>query len=508
MASNASLSVGVLFGRLTALVAISCLLQIPHAAAGGSSTLDSGGPLAASFDDAEIVDVDPGEAGSMTCGLQEALARCIGGASCILQLRSDTTCSLPARITWDSSCAFETNGTDDLWIRGGGPSSVLDFANAHAGETAGNTLFDEMLCIEDGSSNIVISDFTLRHSDSCTSGCTLGYGMGINVSDRVEDVRVEQMSWISTQLPTSDLTAPNVFFLRALATGTPAIDHTPKRVSIANNHLSGGSAGVIHMLHCEDCSISSNVFDFNGVQEDANPSGTVRAIGIFGGTGYVVTNNVIDLRTDGHAILRWTSGILLAQAQGASALPQERINSGAVITGNVVRGMRAERHTGILIQGYNYASISDNTFSAGVCASDPLKSCSDCSECGTGECIAAPSKGIWFESTVIQAGAVGNIDNLVTHNTFTRMSPPGCPAAFNLNSGSPLSGKHNSIVGNTFELEPATLTGYCGEPSVYSANLWVGNRVVDVVDGCTAAGEATPAMSTPEMNSATPVSPR
>ena len=29
---------------------------------------------------------------------------------------SSTTCSLPARISWDSSCAFETNGADNLWI--------------------------------------------------------------------------------------------------------------------------------------------------------------------------------------------------------------------------------------------------------------------------------------------------------------------------------------------------------------------------------------------------------
>ena len=81
MASNASLSVGVLFGRLTALVAISCLLQIPHAAAGGSSTLDSGGPLAASFDDAEIVvnQEAPGDCGEFESRTVALLNRGVPG---------------------------------------------------------------------------------------------------------------------------------------------------------------------------------------------------------------------------------------------------------------------------------------------------------------------------------------------------------------------------------------------------------------------------------------------
>ena len=487
-------------GRLIVLIGLLCLLTVGlpplcRAAdgpiAGGSP---SGGSLSAEglrnlLEDLEIIDVDPAEAGTTTAGLQEALSRCSGSpaGNCILQLRANTTYTFAARNLWDSEHGFETNGGDNIWIRGYGDSSVISFQNTHPGETPGATLFDEMMTVEPGSTNVRFSDFKAIHDDTCVTGCTLGYGMVINVMGSAQDVTVEHINVVSTQAATTDSTAPNAFGVRIepYPDETPA--NVPQRVHISHNRFQMGNSAAIHSLICNNCEYSDNDIRFV-LAEDTSPTGTVRGMTIFGGTGYVIANNVIDLSMNGLVNAgRYSSCLILQQDQtvhGAPETAQARINSGAVISGNHCKGIRSANFTGIMIQGYNAATISGNTIEGGVCSNDSTQGCANWQDCGSGNtCNASPGKCMWFDGTVLStSGADGNNYNTIAGNTCRNFQESGGACGINIatHANSPASGGRNSFIANTFEMADPNTDGFCGTSSLISTNHYAGNFVSGV----------------------------
>ena len=444
--------------------------------AGAATSITIAG-LRTSLESGYIIDVNPAEGGSTSAGLQEALSRCPGtpDSTCVLQLRANTSYDLPARSGWGDDCAFETNGGDDIWIRGEGPSSVLNF-----NDTGPGVDFDKMICIEGGSQRIVISDLKLKHTETCTSGCTPGYGMGIDISDNVRDVLIDQIWWDSVQAATSDsgYPGPNVFAVRMLAVSAPTRSNTPLGVTVSNSHFIGSSAGVIHGLHCDDCSIVNNTFSLDNLPVDATPIGTARAIGIFGGTGWLVSGNNIDISANGIDNGNRTTSCIVAQMDQTVHSPEaNRINNGLTITGNHCKGIRGADFQGLLLQGVNNAVISGNTFEGGVCSDDANRACANWEDCVSGVCNASPGKGVWLENTAVTASIPYNSYNTFTGNTFRTFSESAgsCGISINDDASSDFAGTRNNFIGNVFEMSDPNQDGFCGTVSRVAKNTFLGN---------------------------------
>ena len=264
---------------------------------------------------APVVDVDPDEPGSHSAGLQEALGRCNGGAGgCVLQLRANTTYTLPPHTTWSlplggvhPRAAFHTNGADDVWIRGHGDGSVI--AYTQVGNGPDKYLQNWIMSADKGSDRVLFSDFRIERIDQCNVDCR-EYAMVFTAVGDVSDVVIDNVSVRSTQLAhDGGYPGRNIFMLLAIAYPNTSVANTPRRVLVQNNRFSMSSSG-IHTNYCNDCQFVGNHFDAAGIPDDSDGA-TVRAFTTFKGTNYLIARNAIDLAMDGRTSTNWTACIKL-----------------------------------------------------------------------------------------------------------------------------------------------------------------------------------------------------
>jgi len=395
---------------LVAVALAASLLGAQRALAQGvASDLDTGpggvpAGMRALWSSAPVVDVDPLEPDSRSAGLQEALARCPGAGGCILQLRADTTYTLPPHATWSSALggvepvtAFQTNGADDVWLRGHGDGSVI--AYTQAGNGPDRLLRNFMLTANNGSDRILFSDFRVERVDQCTIDCQ-EYAMVFTALGNVSDVVIDRVSVRSTQLA-HDGSYPgrNVFMVFAIAYPVVTAANTPRRMRVQNSRFSMSSSG-IHTNHCDDCSFVGNRFDAAGVPDYENGA-TVRAFTTFKGRKYLIARNAIDLALDGRTALNWTACLNLSgdQTWDPNQPASARVNEGAAVIGNLCTGLRQYSAAGLYFEGYRDANVTGNHIYAGLCSNDLLRSCrtrDDCPGAPAASCNPAPAKAFYF----------------------------------------------------------------------------------------------------------------
>ncbi len=448
---------------------------------------ESPSALRARFGSAPIVDVDPNEPGSRSAGLQEALGRCNGGAGgCILQLRANTTYTLPPHPTWalpiggvEPRAAFHTNGADDVWLRGHGDGSVIRYTQV--GNGADRLLRNWILSADWGSDRVLFSEFKVERTDQCSVDCQ-EYAMVFAMMGDVSDIVVDDVTVQGTQLDhDGGYPGRNIFMVLTIAYPGITTANTPKRVVVQNSRFSLSSSG-IHSLQCDDCRFVGNQFDAEGVPDDATGA-RVRAFTTFKGKNYLIAKNAMDLALDGHVTTNWTGCVLMQGDQTFDPnLPQSaRINEGATVIGNACTGLRQSSAAGFWFQGYRIANVTGNHIYAGQCSNNSLLSCQRREDCGTSPtltCDRAAAKAFYFED-MAWLNANSNQGNVVRSNVFDR----GTDCAVRMNSVSdvdPNSNTGNTLIGNRYRLGTIANQGFCGTgPDKWFQNTLIDNALID-----------------------------
>ena len=446
--------------------------------------------LRASFEGADVIDVDPAEGGSVSAGLQEALARCNSAAGrCILQLRADTTYTLPARSSWGDPCALETNGADGVWIRGHGAGSLVTLTdNTGLSST-------QLICVEDGSNDIVISDFKLVRVETCTTNCAQTQPTEISMLDTASFVLVERMQLYATEATTTDaaMMIRNVWVVGSTA-ATP--DTMPRRVWVRDNDIQIAGRG-IEFQTCDHCWAMDNYFNFVGAPTtDTTTPGSIAAVVKYEGVGVVLSGNIINMRREGIAEANWAFGQrafwLISDAGNPAAAATNR---SVQIVGNSVEGMRGPSMYGVQISGYDSATIEGNYFQSGQCSASAVRSCyvdEDCADLG-GICTTSTANGIYLSPDATDSNA-RNVGNLIASNIFDGFQESGsaaCPVNIPAVPGSDATeNTANRIQGNLFKLSNTTDDGICGDAARIALNSIAGNYVVGATFDCLAGSQS------------------
>ena len=467
---------GLTNGRLTADAngLVACVEDIQS---GAATSITTAGFLAA-FDAVDIIDVDPAEGGSVSAGIQEALNQCNSGAGrCIVQLRADTTYTIPARSTWATDsftdCNSETNGDDDIWIRGHGPSSVVSFTDSVG------TQVSRILCVTSGSKNIVISDFALNYTSTCSGACSGTGSAALFIGGDVDDITTERMQVKATEAVTSG-SSTGIYAIYTLHSDGTNPDTIPTRIKLRDNLIQASSRGV-QMIACDWCEVSSNVFTSAGIPNDGSSPPSHGLMAFYEGQGTTISGNSFDMVRDGQTNVTYSGAIILHGDQGTT--DAAGINRGALVSGNSITGLRTQDQYGVWMIGISAANLVGNYFSAGICSASATRSCAideDCSDLG-GTCDTAPAKGVYFDSTNSVIGTPRGLWNSVTTNFFDGFQDSGnnCPVSFFINGSQHADSlTKNNVAANTFRLNTTTDDGICGDATRLAANRISDNYVV------------------------------
>lgn len=433
------------------------------------SDLTTSGPV--------VVDVNPAEVGSTTQGFAEALTR-VNASGGIMQLRCNTTYTLPSRTTWPNSATFLDITKSNVWIRGCGASSVVTYTEAI---TTAPSAVIRLFNVGSGINNVMFTDFKMVLHDTCTSGCgSLSSNAQIFISGTASYVIVERMQLYSTEDVTSDATNGSFrnIYVQGDTTTTP--DSVPRRVFVMHNDIQASNRA-IEFQFCDHCWAMDNYINFLGKGDDSTTPGTMFGIIKYEGVGVQLVGNIVKMGLDGYTNIPFMDGVALAADNGCST--SDCLNVGARVVSNTFDGLRSANMIGVAIDGYDAAEIANNFFNAGMCHADNTKSCyvdEDCSAVG-GVCDPGNGLGVAFVGDAVDLNN-RNRANVVTGNNFKQFNDDNgnnCPVWFSaLPSNDPNENSDNIISDNNFWTANGTDDGFCGTVATRQRNRVWGNHVV------------------------------
>lgn len=428
-----------------------------------------GAPVALS-EDWLVVLADPNESGSHSCGLQEALTRCNGGAGgCTIRLSGP--CTAPARSTWGDQNFFETNGADHVVLDGNGRNAPITWTD-NAGTNT--TTF---IAIEPGSVDVEVKDFAFTGHETCTSTCNKT-GAGILVSSTAQDVRIHDNDLTMTEAVTSDTSYGCYRLIWVNGDTSPTPDSVPEQVKITHNTISHSCRGV-EIQFGDYVSVIDNDFNMEGRPDDQSTPASFDILK-YEGVGDIISQNRFDMALDGYATLPFHTAIGLSNDFGDTAAAAT--NKSVSITSNQIFGMRGSATVGIDISGYDSATIDGNHFFAGQCSASATRSCytdEKCADLG-GTCNSSASIGIVLTGDATAGNSRNRLNNGVanTFDGFQDNDTTVCPIFITGVTGSdPLENSDNAFSSNIFGLNDATKDGICGDLTIAERNHFSNNTV-------------------------------
>lgn len=425
-----------------------------------------------------LQDVNPNEPNTVTAGLVEALNRCpISGGiptKCTLKLRCNTVYLLGNPASWPGSggSAVDFIFENGITVEGCGDSSQVTYTGATPGSGA-RKIFQTDL-----SSNITFRNFRINWNEQCTSSCFGGTNAMIYAGES-ENIVVDHMHLVATEVPTTDTTSPNmqpIYFIENIHAddpNAPAPDTNVTYSTVSDSFIEGSERGITFQ-GCDYCTMTNNRINLSGHDpNDTTPQGNNTLITWKDGIGGVISGNTLDTRLNGDSHNVGVQGMFITMS-GDTSDPNE-VGKDLVITGNNIAGMRNSNWKGIGMVGRSQSLISNNLFQAGVCTADATRSCAevnDCADLTPNTCDHAKAIGVYF--TALAGNNQGfNQLNRVTTNHFIGFDDDetGCPIKFDTDGGTdPTENTNNWVDFNTFDLADPNDNGICGDAGKIAAN--------------------------------------